>query len=546
MMSKVTIMERIAVVYAYHEQDTSYQQRLSFFLKKALPNHDHVDFVFVINGHVCSVKLLDEMASQPNVYVVRRDNDGYDFGAYYYGMKYLYEVLQKEYDYYFYVNSSAAGPFMPAYVKMSWLAPFLELFKENPNVRLVGSTINVDKSIVKDESDQHDRYLLPHVQTYAFMFDKLGMEYIKASGAWAKEYASKIDLIMSLEVGSSTLILTAPHEGWTINCLVSEYRNVDYRNLTHSFNMSCMERYGDPVYNLPLCFGRELHPYETIFLKGNRRLHYVDRLMAEECTSRLLVVIPGFGDPEWDRKVDVLYQNMAILEKPWVWSVDYVICQYTPETVRRLPDELRTRPNVRVIDCSKDDVPVLGNNLLKYVPPGYVESKGYTHVMLLLDDILLDKATVNLEDIKKLQEAAKLDVVSPALKKEGMSYWTYMATPHARDPRVNKDPILRIMNRCELFCYFMTPDAYQRYYGFIHPKNPWLWGMDMMLRTHMEFRVGIIHPMKMLHQPSSHDQDRQNARAKEMEEYFTMHSVTKDRLLLLPPDASHFYDGVCP
>jgi hypothetical protein len=180
------------------------------------------------------------------------------------------------------------------------------------------------------------------------------------------------------------------------------------------------------------------------------------------------------------------------------------------------------------------------------VTPEYIQSKGYTHVMLLLDDILLDKLTMCFENVKKLQEAAKLDIVSPALKEERMSYWNYMATPHGRDPRVNKDPILRIMNRCELFCYLMTPNAYQRYYQFIHPSNPWLWGMDLMLRTHMEFRVGIIHPMKMMHEPTPHKQERQTERTKEMHDYFAMHSVTHDKLLLLPPDASHFYDGVCP
>lgn len=539
-------MDRVVVIYAYHEKDASYQQRLSFFLKKALREHEHVDFIFVINGYQCSVRLLEEVAStHANVTVLKRDNDGYDFGAYQHAVSYIYDILKVEYDYYFFVNASTAGPFLPTYATMSWLTPFIDLFKENSNVRLVGPTINVDRSIAKDETkDKHDRYLLPHVQTYAFMLDKQGMDYIRFLGIWSKEYPTKRDLIMSLEVGQSTVILTSPYPNWTINCLVPEYRNVDYRNLTYTFNMNSIEKAGDPVYQGDYCFGRELHPYETIFLKGNRQLQSIEKLMADESAQRLLVVIPGFGNPDWDKKVDILFKNMSTLEIAWLWKVDYIICQYTSHQQRQLPEEIRTRPNVNVIDCSGDDTPVLGNNLLRYVKPEEVYAKEYTHVMILLDDILLEKHSARWNDMVKLQKAANLDIVSPALKKEDMSFWKYMATPHARDPRVQKDPVLRIMNRCELFCYLMTPAAYEKYYQFLHPCNPWLWGTDMMLRTHMDLRVGIFQPMKMSHEPTAHKPERQKEREKEMHTYLSMHSVTHETLLLLPPDASHFYDGV--
>lgn len=58
--------------------------------------------------------------------------------------------------------------------------------------------------------------------------------------------------------------------GWNISCLVPEYRGRDYRTLTAPFNRAADGYRGDVVFPGNVCCGRDLHPYEAVFIKTNR------------------------------------------------------------------------------------------------------------------------------------------------------------------------------------------------------------------------------------------------------------------------------------
>jgi len=113
-------MERTAVMYAYMEKDQHYVETLQFFLEIGVSKDDPVDYFFVIQGHTCSVEFPD----YENVKVFRRDNVGFDFGAYAYVIDDAYpggfEAMKKRYAYFVLINASVRGPFLPSY----WPPPF--------------------------------------------------------------------------------------------------------------------------------------------------------------------------------------------------------------------------------------------------------------------------------------------------------------------------------------------------------------------------------------------------------------------------------------
>jgi hypothetical protein len=80
------------------------------------------------------------------------------------------------------------------------------------------------------------------------------------------DYNNWSEFIAIKEILMSQLVLK---NNWNISCIIPEYQNIDYRLLNNDFNFS--SDHGDPNYS-NCCFGRTVHPYESIFIKINRNL----------------------------------------------------------------------------------------------------------------------------------------------------------------------------------------------------------------------------------------------------------------------------------
>ena len=91
-------------IYAYYEKDEKYKNNFKYFLKNGY--RSDIDYYIVINGE-CTV----EIEKKDNITVLYRENKGYDFGAWSYGVN----QLKQKYDYYIFLNSSVIGPY-----KQSW------------------------------------------------------------------------------------------------------------------------------------------------------------------------------------------------------------------------------------------------------------------------------------------------------------------------------------------------------------------------------------------------------------------------------------------
>lgn len=239
---------------------------------------------------------------------------------------------------------------------------------------------------------------------------------------------------------------------------------------------------------------------------------------------KLFALIPGFGNPNWDVKVEILRKNVATVSTNSPFS-DYLfyIIQYTED--QRLPQDLLDNPRIHVVH----DRGILAKNIHKHASPDVISNFNPDYVMILLDDIELSEP-FDWDHMINAQKQLNLDVVSPVLERRNMSYWPFMIKVD------NPQLVGHVTTRCELFCYFMTPQAYETYYKFCDPKNPWMWGMDFILHTHMQLRVGILNRVVMKHYfwRSESTNDPNHCPRKDGEAYLAKHATSWDQLHALP------------
>jgi len=225
------------VIYSYYEGNPDYKMNLIYFLKKGYLSH--VNYIFIVNGS-CTV----DFPVRENITVIRRENTGFDFQGYYTGLISLKKKnMIKPKNFYIFLNCTVRGPFLPPYVTthLYWYTPYLDLLTDQ--VKLVGSVIN--------------GYITPHVQTYMFMMDYEGVNFLLENNFF-KTCSTRDECINQQEIALSQLILS---KGWNIDCLVPEYHGIDYRKS----DAMCHK---NDIRLAKSILGRDLLPYEVIFIKS--------------------------------------------------------------------------------------------------------------------------------------------------------------------------------------------------------------------------------------------------------------------------------------
>lgn len=199
----------------------------------------------------------------------------------------------------------------------------------------------------------------------------------------------------------------------------------------------------------------------------------------------LHVFVSGFGSPHLAEKLRILKNNMSIIER-YGWSqLQYTICCYDSSDLT----ELEALPNVTVIR----DPLIVGQFLKKYLVPN-TPSTAFTYLLCILDDIEL-QADVDFGWMIQHTEMFDIDILSPSMTQDSKYQFPY--TLH--DPGISY-PAIKITSALEYFCYFMRPSSYKRYYEHLNgERNPWMWGLDMLLYRHVGMKPGIINHMTMKH-----------------------------------------------
>ena len=177
---------------------------------------DHVDYYIIINGD-CTVNIPE----QDNIKIIKRENIGYDFGAWSHCIN---NYINKQYDYYIFINTSVRGPYMTQEDKnknITWLDKFLLLFN-NDDIKMVGTSINILYS--------NNEYPDTHIQSMFFILNNEGFNYILNLDFFNEELINSYDnisyIVFNYEVRLSQLILK---NNWNINSILPIFQNIDHR-----------------------------------------------------------------------------------------------------------------------------------------------------------------------------------------------------------------------------------------------------------------------------------------------------------------------------
>ena len=236
---------RTLVLYVLHELNDN----VRYFCSNAIFKHSDIDFMIIINNPELNISnIVPEYVS-----VINRENVGWDFGAWSYGL--LTNNIYKNYDYFVFVNSSVIGPYLPPDIsKEDWVGLFVEPIKTRVNnIRLFGSTINTIQDPVNKS----------HIQSYAYSCDKEILEFLINKGIFSITNYVKTywDAIFQREIKMSRLVI---ENGWNIGSFLRWTRfanfccKYDYNKLLYKYENISFNQYRNKLWN----------DYEVIFVKS--------------------------------------------------------------------------------------------------------------------------------------------------------------------------------------------------------------------------------------------------------------------------------------
>jgi len=201
--------------------------------------------------------------------------------------------------------------------------------------------------------------------------------------------------------------------------------------------------------------------------------------------SSLYVLVTGFGLPHWDHKVSILKKNLhTIHQHPWK-NIKITICQYTPRETHCIPKELIEQYNLNIIY----EPGIVGEFMYHYAKPEVIAE--YDYILTILDDIELlsfhwGKALQYINDFD-------LDILSPSLSRDSKFQYPYMLQD------TDNNYSLKITTCCEYFCFLAKTTKFKKYYQHLDLENPWMWGIDLILRKHAGLTVAVLNCMVMKH-----------------------------------------------
>lgn len=200
----------------------------------------------------------------------------------------------------------------------------------------------------------------------------------------------------------------------------------------------------------------------------------------------LFVIIPGFGAPHIEHKLQILRTNVTNIQKGKWTDLKIRVCCYDPSVFAIIPEDLLHHPSIEWI-CKKG---IVGQFIHEFAQPDTIAS--FSYVLVILDDVELQE---NVDWIKlcKIHETFQFDIYHPCLTRDSKHQYKYMLEDE-------QTFAMKVTNACEAFCYFMPFASYKRYYSTIDPvDNPWLWGEDLCITRYNKLRVVMLNQMTVRH-----------------------------------------------
>lgn len=254
--------DNICCIYSYYEKNELYKNNLKYFLDNGLL--DNVDYYIIINGD-CSIE-LEKIKDMENITILYRENKGFDFGSYCYVLN---NIIKKEYEYYFFINTSVRGPYLKN-KSDKWTDLFIDLFYDD-KIKVVGTTINIHNpsSFEKDNLQKiyGNKDVFSHVQSMFFCIKHDYLVFLKNNNFFDCQQINQQNMKYIISFKEIGISQNALNNGWNINCIISKYRGLDYLTINENINNTSLE--GDPYYKNAY-FSETIDPYEVIFFKNSR------------------------------------------------------------------------------------------------------------------------------------------------------------------------------------------------------------------------------------------------------------------------------------
>lgn len=252
-------LRKTAILYCTH----LINKEFNFFLDHGYIKSDHIDFYICFNSDLDAEKYNKKYKEMDlnNIYFFSRENKGHDFGAWTYLLNLTInnDKISNVYDYYFFINSSCMGPFLPIYCDKTWVEYFQNMITNK--IKLIGPTINPFNG-------------KPHVQSYFMCTDKIGLDIGINKGIFVDDNVirTKWELIIDKEIGYSLEIIK---EGYEIKSMLHGQKNINFSKTIDISND--ILPFQNTTYNGDICYNNAynnmtLHPFEVIFFKSNRNI----------------------------------------------------------------------------------------------------------------------------------------------------------------------------------------------------------------------------------------------------------------------------------
>lgn len=193
---------------------------------------------------------------------------------------------------------------------------------------------------------------------------------------------------------------------------------------------------------------------------------------------KILVVVPGFGQPNFSRKIEILTNNLSYFNE-----IEYDVCVFQYSENVEIPQYVVNKFDLNVVS----EKGIVGDFLKRHITPEFV--KNYTHVIIALDDAEIQEG-FSIEDALNFYNQNHLDILSLSYTYDSKTPWNIMLS--------NSKSLGRVTSFVELMFYIMDSNRYTKYYEYLFFENPWMWGVDFLL-YHMGFKLGIIDTMSIKH-----------------------------------------------
>jgi hypothetical protein len=242
-------------------------------------------------------------------------------------------------------------------------------------------------------------------------------------------------------------------------------------------------------YNYKSSQYKELHPNLDKLSESELRKHWLDIGRLEYinciCKDKVLVIIPGLGNPHFHTKLEILLNNISTIRNSSV-DISIYIFLYSQEHLNELQFALQNiQMDINII-CKPG---VIGQFIYNDISHSLV--KKYDYILFILDDIELDKG-YNITDCIYMYKKYNMDILSFPLTSESNTAHSFMLQKEEF-----KNNILEV-NFIEFFSYFMNTETLYRYKKFFNSDTCWLWGIDYTLYKY-NFRLFRIEYLPIKH-----------------------------------------------